>query len=43
LVTVAQGTEVEFHQLTLRTWSIRGNDGRERTGVSLRANGMDAA
>ncbi len=40
---VPQGTAVEFPGLTIRTWSVRGNDGRERNGVTLRAESMVVA
>lgn len=38
-----QGSAVSFDGLTVRSWSLRGSDGRERSGVSLRAEGMAQA
>lgn len=35
-----QGVAVLFHGLTLRAWALRGDDGRERSGVTLRAAGV---
>lgn len=43
LDALPQGSVVVFPGLALRTWSIRGNDGRERNGVSLRAHAMQPA
>ena len=43
LAQVEQGSLVAFTGLTLGTWPVRGNDGRERTGVTLRAEAMDLA
>ena len=43
LPEVEQGSPVLFDDLTIRSWQMRGNDGRERNGVTLRAEGMRAA
>lgn len=43
LPEVEQGAAVLFDDLTIRSWQMRGNDGRERNGVTLRAEGMRAA
>jgi hypothetical protein len=40
---VELGSPIVFTGLALRTWSVRGNDGRERSGTSLRADAMDLA
>lgn len=32
---------VKVRGLIITTWTIRGNDGRERSGVSLRADGVE--
>ena len=33
---------VKFQNLTLSTWSMRGNDGRDRNGVTLRADAVES-
>jgi hypothetical protein len=43
LPDIEQGSFITFTGLMLRTWSVRGSDGRERNGVSLRAEAMDLA
>lgn len=40
---VELGSLVAFTGLALRTWSVRGTDGRERSGTSLRADALDLA
>ncbi|MHB0927725.1 MAG: hypothetical protein ACYC3W_02220 [Candidatus Nanopelagicales bacterium] len=34
---------VRFQNLSISTWTLRGNDGRERNGVTLRADAVDVA
>lgn len=37
---LVKGTKVQFIGLTISSWSIKGNDGVTRNGVSLRAEGI---
>ncbi len=32
---------VKFRGLVASTWTVRGNDGKERTGITLRADGIE--
>ena len=38
--TITRG-QIKFKALTLSTWTVRGNDGKERNGVTLRAEGVE--
>jgi len=40
LPAVAKGQLIEFENLTISTWTMRDANGRERHGVTLRADGM---
>jgi hypothetical protein len=40
---IEQGSTVVFTGLTLRSWQMRGTDGRDRNGVTLRAAAMAEA
>ena len=33
--------QIKFKGLTLSTWTVRGSDGKERNGVTLRAEGVE--
>jgi hypothetical protein len=37
-----RGAQVRVKNLTLSTWTVRGNDNRERSGVTLRADSIEA-
>ena len=39
---VAKGQTVRFRNLTLSTWTVRDASGRERHGVTLRADGIES-
>lgn len=41
--TLPRGAQVRFKNLTLSTWTVRGNDNRERSGVTLRADSVEPA
>ena len=36
-----RGAQVRCKNLTLSTWTVRGNDNRERSGVTLRAESIE--
>ena len=38
---VAKGQSIRFRNLTIGTWAMRDASGRERHGVTLRADGVD--
>jgi hypothetical protein len=42
VVNIQRG-QVKFRNLQISTWTIRGNDGKERSGVTLRAEGVEQA
>lgn len=37
---IVKGSKVQFVGLTISSWTIKGNDGVTRNGVSLRAEGI---
>ena len=39
---VTKGQTVRFRNLTLSTWTVRDASGRERHGVTLRADGIES-
>ena len=39
---VSKGQTVRFRNLTLSTWTVRDASGRERHGVTLRAEGIES-
>lgn len=39
---VSKGQTVRFRNLTLSTWTVRDASGRERHGVTLRADGIES-
>jgi hypothetical protein len=39
---IAKGQTVRFQNLTLSTWTVRDASGRERHGVTLRADGIES-
>ena len=39
---VAKGQTVRFRNLTISTWTVRDNSGKERHGVTLRADGIES-
>lgn len=41
--TLPRGAQVRCKNLTLSTWTVRGNDNRERSGVTLRADSVEPA
>lgn len=38
---VKSGATLRSHNLTVSSWSMRDNSGRERTGITLRADRLD--
>ena len=42
VASVAKGQTVRFRNLTISTWIVRDANGRERHGITLRADGIDA-
>lgn len=42
LTTISKGQSVRFRNLTLSTWVMRDASGRERNGVTLRADGIES-
>jgi len=41
LPTIQKGQPIRFKNLTILTWTIRDNAGREKFGTTLRADGIE--
>jgi len=43
IVAIPNGATVKVRGLTATTWTVRGQDGRERSGLTLRAEAVETA
>lgn len=41
-VTIQKGQSIKFKNLSISTWTMRDSNGKEKAGVTLRAEGVEA-